>query len=120
MCILFTTVKKSRIYFDYQQIFRPQGSVMYVNSFMSGKYTSSLRMLFRDTAYYFTSFLRAHVINLEGLFKTHDLNFCPSHESTRYVQLLACKLKFRQAIQKPAERKQTSPKKKLIINSSNI
>lgn len=35
MCILFTTVKKSRIYFDYQQIFRPQGSVMYVNSFMS-------------------------------------------------------------------------------------
>ena len=77
-------------------------------------------MLFRDTAYYFTSFLKAHVINLEGLFKTHDLNFCPSHESTRYVQLLACKLKFRQAIQKPAERKQTSPKKKLIINSSNI
>ena len=35
MCILFTTEKKSRIYFDYQQIFRPQGSVMYVNSFMS-------------------------------------------------------------------------------------
>ena len=134
MCILFTTVKKSKIYFDYQQIFRPQGSVMCVNSFISvwnltsdvtktgktGKYTRSLRMLFRDTAYYFTSFLTAHVIILDKLFKTYDLNFCPSHESTRYVQLRACKLKFRQAIQKPAERKQTSPKKKLMINFSNI
>lgn len=36
------------------------------------------------------------------------------------ISIIACKLKFRHTIKKPAKRKQTSPKKKPIINSSTI
>ena len=62
-------------------------------------------MLFRDTAYYFTSFLKAHVINLEGLFKTHEfLSIAWKHT----VRTIACMQAKIQTSNTKAGRKKTN------------